>query len=72
VTHLVVGRLIARDDLLRELGKPEDSEMPLAPAHADEVKRPGNDCRVANRLRHPRHEAKQTWPASRDFHRNYN
>ncbi len=68
VIHLIAERLVARDDLLRELGEPNGPDMPLEYARADEVKKPGSDRRVSHRLRHPRDEAKQVWPASRDFH----
>ena len=46
VIHLVVDRLIARDDLLRSLGEPDGGGLTLEVARADEVKRPGNDRRV--------------------------
>jgi len=61
---------VARDDLLRELGDPDGSDMPLEVAHADEVKKPGNDRRVAYsaRPRHPRDEAKRALFPSPDFH----
>ena len=70
VIHLVVDRLIGRDDLLRDLGDPDGGDMPLEVARADEVKKPGNDRRVTYtaRPRHPRDEAKRALFPSRDFH----
>jgi error-prone DNA polymerase len=70
VVHLVVDRLVARDDLLRRLGDPLDRNG-LSPeiARGDEVKRPQSDRRVKILPPlHPRDQASRAMYPSRDFH----
>ncbi len=66
VTHVIAERLADLSDELRALAAGEDVAAPLA--HADEVKRPGNDARAAARRRRSASSTRDPAYKSRDFH----
>jgi error-prone DNA polymerase len=68
IIHIVSAHLVDRNDWLAELADMGEV-IPVATAHADEIKRPGPDVRSPDHPRwagHPRNE--RILPKSRDFH----